>query len=97
MTHAEYQERTFERPGLYLRTLLDRGPYSSARRPPEGCWSIAGDQIIVSVASIEFARVRADIPDWLLDDAGSTAEKIALSHELTEEFLGRSVRLRWGR
>ena len=95
MTLAEYQERAFERPRLYLGTLLDRSRYSGARRPPEGCWSIVGNQIIVSVASIEFARTRADIPDWLLDDAGSAAGKIALSRELTEEFLGRSVRSRW--
>ncbi len=95
MTLAEYQERAFERPRLYLSTLLDPSRHSRARRPPEGCWSIVGDKIIVSVASIEFARTRADIPDWLLDDAGSAAGKIALSRELTEDFLGRNVRPRW--
>ena len=95
MTLAEYQERAFERPRLYLNTLLHRTRYSSARRPPEGCWGIVGNQIVVSVAAIEFARTRADIPDWLLDDAGSAAGKIAMSRELTEEFLGRGVRSRW--
>ena len=35
MTLAECQERTCERPRLYLSTLLDRSRHSSARRPPE--------------------------------------------------------------
>ena len=95
MTLAEYQQRAFERPRLYLGTLLDPVRHSHARRPPEGCWSVVGDKVIVSVAPIEFARTRADIPDWLLDDAGSASGKIALSRELTEDFLGRRVRPRW--
>ena len=97
MTLAEYQQRAFERPRRYLSTLLEPARYSRAHRPPEGCWSIVGDKVIVSVASIEFARTRADIPDWLLDDAGSASGKIALIRELTEDFLGRSVRPRWWR
>ena len=99
MTLEEYQERAFERPRLYLNGLLDRDKYHAARRPPEGCWNVGRDKIIVSVAAIEFTRTRADIPDWLLDDAGSSTGQIVLNRHLTEDFLGRKVKApsRWWR
>ena len=92
MTLTAYQERAFERPRLFLEGLLESSRHSSARRPAEGCWSIVGDKVIVAVASIEFARTRADIPDWLLDDAGSSAGKIVLNRDYTESFIGRRLR-----
>ena len=95
-TLTAYQERAFERPRLFLEGLLSPSRNSTARRPAEGCWSIAGDKVIVAVASIEFTRIRADIPDWLLDDAGSSAGKIVLNRGLTESFIGRRLRpSRW--
>ena len=99
MTLEEYQERAFERPRLYLNGLLDRDKHHTARRPPEGCWNVGRDKIVVSVAAIEFTRTRADIPDWLLDDAGSSTGQIVLNRRLTEDFLGRKVNApgRWWR
>ena len=93
MTLEEYQERAFERPRLYLNGLLDRDKYHAARRPPEGCWNVGRDKIVVSVAAIEFTRTRADIPDWLLDDAGSSTGQIVLDRRLAEDFLGRKVKV----
>ena len=92
MTLAEYQQRAFERPRQLLANLLGTERYSPERRPPEQCWTVAGDALVVAVAPIEFARTRADIPDWLLDDTATTSGQIALNRQLTEEFLGRRVR-----
>ena len=97
MTLESYQERAFERPRLFLGHLLGADRYHSARRPPEGCWSLSGNNIVVSVSAFEFTRTRADIPDWLLDDTASASGQITLDRKLTEDFLGRRIRAprRW--
>ena len=97
MTLAEYQKRAFERPRRVLDSLLGKERYSAERRPPEQCWTVTGDRITVAVSPIEFNRIRADIPDWLLDDTASASGQIALNRKLTEEFLNRPVRApkRW--
>ena len=98
MTLAEYQQRAFERPRRILAALLSPERYSSERRPPEQCWTVVGDNLLVAVAPIEFTRTRADIPDWLLDDTASASGQIALNRKLTEDFLGSPLRRsrRWG-
>ena len=97
MTLASYQERAFDRPRLLLDGLLGPGRYHVARRPPEGCWSLSGNSILVGVSAIEFSRTRADVPDWLLDDTASSSGQIVLDRKLTEDFLRRRVRAprRW--
>ena len=97
MTLAEYQTRAFERPRRVLDALLADERYSAERRPPEQCWTVTGDRITVGVASIEFSRTRADIPDWLLDDTASGSGQIAPDRKLTEEFLDLGIRrpARW--
>ena len=92
MTLSEYQKRAFERPRLILDGMLSKDRYSPERRPPERSWTIVGDRLIVPVASMEFSRIKADIPDWLLDDTGSSASQISLDRKLTEDFLGRPIR-----
>lgn len=92
MTLAEYQQRAFDRPRRILAGLLGPDRYSPDRRPPEHCWTVSGDSLLVAVAPIEFTRTRADIPDWLLDDTASASGQIALNRKLTEDFLGRPVR-----
>jgi hypothetical protein len=44
-----------------------------------------------------FSRALSDIPDWILDDTGSSSGQIALRRQLLEDFLGRSVKApsRW--
>ena len=97
MTLAEYQLRAFERPRRVLDALLADERYSAERRPPEQCWTVTGERISVGVASMEFSRTKADIPDWLLDDTASASGLIALDRKLTEQFLQRRVRrpARW--
>ena len=92
MTLAEYQQRAFDRPRRILSGLLGPDRYSPDRRPPEQCWTVSGDSLLVAVAPIEFTRTRADIPDWLLDDTASASGQIALNRKLTEDFLGHPVR-----
>ena len=97
MTLASYQERAFERPRMLLQGLLGPDRYNASRRPPEGCWNLSGNRILVGVSAMEFTRTRADIPDWLLDDTASSSGQIALDRKLTEDFLRRRVRTprRW--
>ena len=97
MTLASYQERAFERPRLLLGSLLGPDRFDALRRPPEGCWNLSGNRILVGVSAMEFARTRADIPDWLLDDTASSSGQIALDRKLTEDFLRRRIRAprRW--
>ena len=92
MTLEEYQERAFERPRLVLNGLLNSDRYSKSRRPPEGCWTISGDSIILTVPTLGFSRALSDVPDWILDDTGSSSGQIALRRGLLEEFLGRPVK-----
>ena len=92
MRLSEYQKRAFERPRLILDGMLSTDRYSPERRPPERSWTIVGDRLIVPVASMEFSRIKADIPDWLLDDTGTSASQISLDRKLTEDFLGRPIR-----
>ena len=97
MTLEEYQERAFERPRLVLNGLLNSDRYSSDRRPPEGCWTVSGSSVIVTVPALGYTRSLVDIPDWLLDDTGSSAGQIALRRGLLEDFLGRPIKAprRW--
>lgn len=97
MTLASYQERAFDRPRLLLSGLLGPERYHAARRPPEGCWSLSGNRILVGVSAIEFNRTRADIPDWLLDDTASSSGQIVMDRKLAEDFLHRRIRAprRW--
>jgi len=97
MTLEEYQERAFERPRLVLNGLLNVDRYSKERRPPEGCWTISGASILVTVPTLGFSRALSDIPDWILDDTGSSSGQIALKRQLLENFLGREVKAprRW--
>ena len=98
MTLEEYQQRAFERPRRFLSGILTADRYSAERRPPERCWTIMADKIVVSVAAIEFTRTRNDIPDWLLEDAESAAGQIVLNRRYAEDFLGRPIRApRWWR
>ena len=92
MTLTEYQRRAFERPRRILAGLLGPHRYSADRRPPEQCWTRTGNSLLVSVATFEFNRTRADIPDWLIDDAASASGQISLNLKLTEDFLGHPVR-----
>ena len=89
MTLAEYQQRAFERPRRLLAALLSPERYSPERRPPEQCWTVAGENVLVAVAPIEFSRTRADIPDWLLDDTASASGQIALNRKLTGGLPGK--------
>ena len=91
MTLASYQERAFDRPRLLLDSLLDPDRHDPSRRPPEGCWNLSGNRILVGVSAMEFIRTRADIPDWLLDDTASSSGQIALDRKLTEDFLRRRI------
>ena len=97
MTLASYQERAFERPRLLLQSLLGPDRFDASRRPPEGCWNLSGSRVLVGVSAMEFTRMRADIPDWLLDDTASSSGQIALDRKLTEDFLRRRIRTprRW--
>ncbi len=92
ITLQEYQVRAFDRPRLVLDGLLHPDKYSKDRRPPEGCWTISGDAVLVSVPSFGFSRIKADIPDWILDDTASTSGQIVLRHDLLNKFLSKPVR-----
>ena len=92
MTLEEYQERAFERPRLVLNNLLNNDRYSSERRPPEGCWTVSGSTVLVTVPTLGFSRSLGDIPDWILDDTGSSSGQIALRRGLLEDFLGKPVK-----
>jgi len=92
VTLSSYQKRAFERPRSLLISSLDPKLYDAARRPPQGCWNVDGNRIILSVAPIEVNRTRKSIPDWLLDDTARVSGQIALDRKLTEEFIGQRLR-----
>ena len=92
VTLAEYQDRAFERPRHVLRGLLNSDRYSKGSNPSEGCWTIAGDSVVVSVSAMRFSATKADIPDWIMDDTGSASGQIMLKKEPLEAFLGQQVR-----
>ena len=92
VTLAEYQDRAFERPRHVLRGLLNSDRYSRGSNPSEGCWTIAGDSVVVSVSAMRFSATKADIPDWIMDDTGSASGQIMLKKEPLEAFLGQQVR-----
>lgn len=75
-----------------IAALLSPERYSPERRPPVQYWTVAGENVLVAIAPIEFSHTRADIPDWLLDDTASASGQIALNRKLTEDFLGNPVR-----
>ena len=92
MTLDEYQETAFERPQRILTNMLHRDKHSRERRPPDGCWTVSGDSIIVSAPVMGFSRVMADIPDWIVDDTASVSGHIALKRGELENFLNRRIR-----
>ncbi len=92
MTLNEYQETAFERPQRVLSSMLHPDNYSRERRPPEGCWTVSGDVVVVSTPAMGFNRTKAEIPDWIIDDTASVSGQIALERGELEDFLGRRVR-----
>ena len=97
MTLEEYQRSAFDRPRQRLTQLIHKDKYSSERKLPEGCWTITGDNIFVSVPIMQSSRVLIDIPDWIVNDTASIAGQIVLQKGLTEDFLGEPVKrpFRW--
>ena len=97
MTLEEYQRSAFDRPRQRLTQLIHKDKYSSERKLPEGCWTITGDNIFVSVPIMQSSRVLIDIPDWIVNDTASIAGQIVLQKGLTEDFLGKPVNrpFRW--
>lgn len=91
VTLEEYQDRAFERPRRVLRSLLHSDRYSKESRPAEGCWTISGDSLVIAVPILGFSSTKADIPDWIVDDTGSTAGQIILKREPLEAFLGERI------
>lgn len=98
VTLRDYQERAFERPRRRLESLLSPEARSRARKPPEGFWTVSGDNVLVSVPVMGARAIKDDIPDWILDDTASVAGLIALNKAETEAFLGEALRRprRWG-
>lgn len=92
MTLEEYQRRAFDRPRMRLSQLIHKDKYSNERKPTEGCWTISGNNIIVSVPMMQASRIKEDIPDWIIDDTASVAGQIAMQRNLTEAFLREHIR-----
>ena len=84
----EYQERAFERPKLLLENLISKDRYSKRRNPPESCWSLRDNQVVVNAGTQELRSLRTDIPDWILDDTSSVAGLLTLKRKELEDFLG---------
>lgn len=93
----DYQEKSFERPRLRLKQLLNPARYSGERKPPEGAWTSDSDKLVLSVPIMGATQLKSEIPDWVIDDTASTAGQIVLDKNLTEEFLNEEVRVprRW--
>ena len=84
----EYQERAFERPKLLLENLISKDRYSKRRNPPESCWALRDNQVVVNAGTQELRSLRSDIPDWILDDTSSVAGLLTLKRKELEDFLG---------
>lgn len=93
----DYQEKSFERPRLRLKQLLNPARYSNERKPPEGAWTSDSDKLVLSVPIMGATQLKSEVPDWVIDDTASTAGQIVLDKNLTEEFLNEEVRVprRW--
>lgn len=98
VTLRDYQERAFERPRQRLESLLSPEAHSRDRKPPDGFWTVSGENVLVSVPVMGARAVKEDIPDWILDDTASVAGLIALNKSEAEDFLGKPLRRprRWG-
>ena len=94
-TLIEYQQRAFERPKLLLQNLISKERFSKRRNPPESCWSLRDNQVVVNAGIQELRSLRTDIPDWILDDTSSVAGLLTLKRKELEDFLGvRSLKPR---
>lgn len=82
------QDRAFDRPKAFLRSLLHASRHSRERRPPTGCWNVVGDRVTVIVEPMTSRRIAGDIPDWILDDTASVSDRIVLKRPALENFLG---------
>ena len=47
--------------------------------------------VLIGTGQMGAARIRSEIPDWVLDDAASVANQIGLKRSEVEEFLGRKL------
>ena len=92
MTLEQYQNRAFERPKLVMENLLHKDKYTRERRPPVGCWTLAGNQAIIAVEPMTSRQTKSDIPDWIIDDTASVSDQIVLKYDVLENFLGHKVR-----
>ncbi len=94
ISHIEYQQRAFERPRLLLENLISKERYSKRRTPPESCWALRENQVVVNAGAQELRSLRTDIPDWILDETSSVAGLLTLKRRELEDFLGGSLKPR---
>ena len=88
----EYQQRAFERPKLLLENLVSKERFSKRRNPPESCWALRENQVVVNAGIQELRSLRTDIPDWILEDTSSVAGLLTLKRKELEDFLGYSLK-----
>ncbi len=91
MNLQDYQKRAFERPRRVLTSLLHSDKRSKGRQPVTGEWTAVGNSVIVGIEPMSANRVKADIPDWILDDTASVSNQIVMDKETLEDFLGESL------
>ena len=75
-----------------LRALTYKERFSKRRNPPESCWSLRENQVVVNAGNQELRSLRTDIPDWILDDTSSVAGLLTLKRRELEDFLGYSLK-----
>jgi len=89
---VDYQQRAFERPKLLLENLVSKERFSKRRNPPESCWALRENQVVVNAGTQELRSLRTDVPDWILDDTSSVAGLLTLKRRELEDFLGYSLK-----
>lgn len=88
----EHQSTVYETSRLKMGTQLAAADFRRKGTLLDGQWTVSKDGYITKkVSTFERSGVRADIPDWLIDEARTTSNNIVMPVKAVEQFIGRSV------
>lgn len=92
ISFEEHQSIVYQTGRLKMGTQLAPSDYRRNGTLLDGQWSASKDGFITKkVSTFERSGIRADIPDWLIDEARTTSNHIVMPIKAVEEFMGRSV------
>ena len=89
MSSSDLDHSSWELKRNQMKSRLDRALYTKEFPPPEGRWTVKGEDIVVGVESWTVSMSSKEFPDFIINRETSNAGCLHLGFTVTVEFLNR--------